>query len=109
MSYTEDMFGARQERDKGMARVTAGGGDWQERCVVAISRLPSGFRGTGEAIKIYLINNRMLEKPYHYNCWGPAIDKARKVGLLRKTTEFAQGTTRSSHGRPNNTVYEVTW
>jgi len=91
-----DLFGSKQARDEGMAKVTRSG--WQNDCLYEMAKLSIGFSGTGEAIKLALFAQG-LEKPHHHNAWGPAIRQAVKVGLLRRTHRYEHTKTICSHAR----------
>lgn len=71
--------------------------------MAAINRLPCGFLGTGEGIRLAV----MLPPPHHHNAWGAVIRMAVRRGLLMDTGQMAHMTSKKSHAR-RSPVYRRT-
>jgi hypothetical protein len=89
---------AKAARDEALERVTESGGDWQDRALLMLRRLPPGFEGTGEAFRLRLITDG-LDKPHHHNAWGALIRHAIRLGHLQDTGKMAHMRTVRSHAR----------
>jgi hypothetical protein len=98
-----DLFGARQARDLGMARVTDHSGWWFQAAMRRISELQE-WRGTGEDLRLLITG--YIGPPHHRNTWGALTAQAVKQGLLIKTGERRAMRTVKSHARQTD-VYRT--
>ena len=89
---------SRGRRDEGMDRVLQGEERFVDQIFYLITRLPVGWIGIGEDIRI-LANELGVPEPHHPNCWGAAINIAVKAGLLQRTNRTRQMTLARSHAR----------
>lgn len=87
---------AEAARDKGMSRVAKNSGDWMGKALDAVTRLPAGFEGTGEDIRLKI--EPECGKPHHHNATGALIRTAINRGMLRYV-EHRQMKTEKSHAR----------
>lgn len=89
---------ARTERDDAIGRVSANAGNWMQRARISVRALPSGWEGTGEDIRLQLVNGG-LEPPHHHNAWGALINWCVKAEVLEWTGRIRNMRTRRSHAR----------
>ena len=99
-----DLFGAKEARDEGMARVAAGSPDYIDGGMALIANLPTGTEITGEAIRLKCVASGL--RYHHQNAHGTLIRMAVERGLLRRTGKMVQPKAKPSHGREIH-VYRV--
>jgi hypothetical protein len=93
-----EMSQAEMFRDEAIARVEANSQGWVAQALLAIRAVPSGWRGTAEALRLQLLTQG-LPSPHHHNCWGALIMTAVKKNLLCKTGKMEHMKTKKSHAR----------
>jgi hypothetical protein len=93
-----DLIEAIEARDAAMAAVAAKAGSWMAEAMAAVELLPVDWTGTGEAMRIVLVNSG-LTPPHHHNAWGALVNCALKRGLLGYTGEVDHMKTKKSHAR----------
>jgi uracil-DNA glycosylase family 4 len=94
----EDSSEAVRERDKGIARVLSNNSEWKDAAMRSIRELPRGYEGTGEQIRLDVLDAG-LDEPNHHNAWGAIIRSALVSGVLEGTGEFRKMETTKSHAR----------
>lgn len=100
-----DLFSSRAARDAAFTKVTKKAGSaWVEKATTAIRRLPPGWSGTGEDVRI-CIARAGVEPPHHPNAWGALINSARRRGFLKATGRYTQMKAVRSHARKTE-IYE---
>ena len=99
-----DLFGAREARDEGMARVAARSPDYIDGGMAFIANLPNGSEITGEEVRLRCLASGL--KYHHQNAHGTLIRMAVERGLLRRTGRMVQPKAKPSHGRGIH-VYRV--
>lgn len=72
------------ERDRALAQVIEGQEPWHDKLSAYISRLRSGWRGSGEDVRRLWWQDGG-EMPRHHNAWGSVIRQAIAQGYLRRT------------------------
>jgi len=106
MSGMKDMFGdelyfppepGRVARDAGIAKVKKNSDGWIAKAIDFVERMPSGWIGTGEDIK--LLATPQIGAPHHPNAWGALTNAVTRRGLLVKTGRWLQTKGEKSHAR----------
>lgn len=100
MNKQEDLFGGRLDRDMGIDKVLNRNPDWEQRGMDFIIKLPRGWTGTGQKIRI--LATPVIGEPTHPNAWGALISRAKRLGILVPTGKQEQAKIRASHGRKND-------
>lgn len=95
---TQDLFGAVAARDEALAKVAANGNNWRYLALAGIANLPAGYEGTGEDIRIKMLNDG-LPPPHHHNAWGEVIKAAVSRAWIVPTGKYRNMRTRKSHAR----------
>lgn len=92
------MNAAEIEREKGIRRVSGANKEWLDETEAMLeSRLKgSGFRMTGEDIRMYIGLNGGSE-PTHYNAWGALIRRLYSHGLIVSTGVYCNRRLKQSH------------
>lgn len=90
-----DIFGARAERDEGIARVIKHNEPFAIQFAQAIDRLPHGWVGTCEDIR----RDWRGTRPSSPNAWGACWNAAKKRGQLTELPTQVAMTARKSHAR----------
>ena len=98
-----DLFGAREARDAGMAKVSDHSGWWFVAATKIIAQMQS-WRGTGEDLRLHITDR--IGPPHHCNTWGALTAQAVKQGLLIKTGERRSMRMIKSHARQTD-VYRT--
>lgn len=93
------LFGAREARDKGIARVTEHNERWHDRALKMLGTLAgTGRQMTGEEMRLWLLQHG-LDEPSHWNAWGALTRHAALCGLLSDTGKLREMETKKSHAR----------
>lgn len=79
--------------------------NWAETALEAISAMPRGYLGTGEQIRLALLDNG-LRKPSNVNAWGAVVRTAVNQGLLKRTGRKSPMAIKRAHARVSP-VYQV--
>lgn len=85
-------------RDEAIERVDEHNKHWRESVLALIERLPHGWTGIGEDIRLLALEEK-LGKPHHHNAWGGVIMGAVKRKLLVDTGERRKMRVTASHAR----------
>lgn len=96
----------RDERDEAMDRVLSNSGKWSVNALIRVNRLPRGWIGTGEDIRLEL-THAGLPPPHHHNAWGGMINACVRQGVLEWTQRLGQMRVPRSHARSTK-VYKKT-
>ena len=72
---------------------------WSSRAKSGMKYLPSGWTGTGEDIRRFLLEELHLEPPHHHNAWGGVIYGAVKMGIIIGTGRYTKMRAIKSHAR----------
>jgi hypothetical protein len=99
-----DLFGGREARDEGMAKVASRSPEYIEGGMALIANLPNGSELTGEEIRFKCIASGL--RYHHQNAHGTLIKRAVERGMLRRTGRMVQPKAKPSHGRDIH-VYRV--
>jgi hypothetical protein len=91
-------------RDEAIERVTQNSGAWMDNAIACVSRLPNGFKYTGEDIRLMLTHE--IDEPHHHNAWGALIRHAVRKQLLTPTGKWQKMRTPRSHAR-QTPIYRV--
>lgn len=94
-----DYAEAVKRRDDALVRVlTNESEDWHHTALMAIRRLPVGWKGIGEDIRKH-VQDCGVSAPHHHNCWGALIMAAHRLGLIKRTDGWRNMRTKKSHAR----------
>jgi hypothetical protein len=80
---------------------------WSSRAKSGIEHLPSGWAGTGEDIRRFLLEELHLEPPHHHNAWGGVISGAVKMGIIIGTGRYTKMRAIKSHARKTEIYVRV--
>jgi hypothetical protein len=92
-----DLFASEQAKAEALSRVTQE--PWSSRAKNGMKYLPSGWTGTGEDIRRFLLEGLQLEPPHHHNAWGGMISGAIKMGIIAGTGRYTSMKAVKSHAR----------
>jgi hypothetical protein len=95
---------AKQARDAAVKKVSDNSGDWISHGLALLGRLPRGYVGIGEEIRLRL-TEMGLAAPHHHNAWGALILHGVKRGILRGTGRIGHMKMEKSHARKSE-IYE---
>jgi len=97
--HQPDLPGGRAARDEGMERVLRH--QWMLDMIEAVrKRIPVGWKGTGEDLRVKLTDEGWLRPPHHHNAWGAAVNMLIRVGLIvRLDVPDQQMKQKRSHAR----------
>jgi hypothetical protein len=93
-----DPTGGRAGRDAGIDQVMQGEQHWSIRVKALVLRLPHGWKGIGEDIRV-MAAQRGYPMPHHWNAWGGFIAQCIKDGSLVKTGGLRHMRVAKSHAR----------
>lgn len=97
MTEQYDLWLSEQDKDEAIRNVTRE--PWSSLAKAGMKYLPSGWTGTGEDIRRFLLEELHLEPPHHHNAWGGTISGALKMGIIIGTGRYTKMTSASSHAR----------
>jgi len=104
MSDQFDLFGGREERDKGMKRVSDNDPEWIDIAFAfCIRYLPIGWELTGETVMRVILDAGCPE-PKHFNQRGALTAKLIRSGILKKTGRITQAKRKTRHAS-NTAIY----
>jgi hypothetical protein len=92
----DDLFVAKEARDKALGSVSENAGDWMDKAISAFGQLPVG-EYTGEDIRLSV--ERLVGPPHHHNAWGAVIRTLLKKRYLKPTGRYTSMRTKKSHAR----------
>jgi hypothetical protein len=82
---TADPQGSRAGRDAGMDIVFGNTPEaWKDQVRRGADRLPSGWVGTTQHLRVMLSRFGVPPPPHHHNAWGPMTNELVRLGLLTK-------------------------
>lgn len=94
-----DLLAALEARDEALTRVADNAGpDWVNAVMAYVAKLPLGWQGTGEALRLE-ITKAGCPPPHNHNAWGSVIRIAKQRKLIKYTGLMAQMETKKSHAR----------
>ena len=96
---------ARVARDIGISDVLETNAAWRDDAWAGVRRLPLGWTGTGEDIRLLLEAEGIV--PDHHNAWGGLINGCVREGMLEWTGALAQMATQRSHARATKVYRRV--
>jgi len=95
---------AEHERDKGLQQVWREA--WQRAALERVVRLPPGWEGTGEDIRLHVLGTGLV-LPHDPHAWGALINNCQIKGVLEKTGERRKMKTKTSHARSTDVLRRV--
>ena len=93
-----DLDAGRAGRDEGMERALEDEEDWAQAVMELIIKLPFGWHGIAEDIRI-MAHDAGIPRPHSHKCWGGLTSRAIKGGWLRPTGALKPMRLPDSHAR----------
>jgi hypothetical protein len=89
------------ERDRGIARVSANNAQWMADCFQEVLRMRENARAAscfiGEDLRLHLRD--VVGSPAHHNAWGALIKSLKHGGVIYQNGLFRNTRTLPSHAR----------
>ena len=98
MENDPDLFAALEAKQRAMESMAITEGAWLDHALEAVQKLPAGWEGTGEDIRLFLYDLGVA-LPLKQNAWGLLARNAVKRKLIAETGEWRPMRTLASHGR----------
>lgn len=106
MAQQGDLFGGRADRDEALARVAINSGGWFVAAMQIVMRLPAGWTGTGEDLRVHHVQP-VIGEPHKPEAWGSLVSQAKRQGWLACTGERRAMKVRKSHARMTDVYRRV--